>query len=136
MNTSNTDTKTITLLHTKFHMPRVPGDLINRPHLLERLNRGLDRKLTLISSPTGFGKTILMSEFAAGCERPVAWYSIDGEDDDATRFMSYLIACLESINEGWGASIPNWVRFTSWPRCIFTREGPLSKELIGEACWA
>jgi hypothetical protein len=66
----------------------------------------LNRKLTLVSSPAGFGKTTLVSEFAFECERPVAWFSIDAEDDDATRFMTYLIASLESINEGLGSINP------------------------------
>jgi len=69
---------------------------------------GLERNLTLISCPAGFGKTTLLSEFAAKCDRQVAWFSIDADDDDSHRFMSfmsYLIAALDKINEGWGAAL-------------------------------
>jgi len=38
---------------------------------IEQLNAGLDRKLTPISAPAGFVKATLMSEWAAGCKRPV-----------------------------------------------------------------
>ena len=45
----------------------VRPELISRPRLIERLNAGLHRKLTLISAPAGFGKTTLLSEWGAGC---------------------------------------------------------------------
>ena len=41
-----------------------------RPRLIERLNAGLDCKLTLISALASFGKTTLLSEWVAGCKRP------------------------------------------------------------------
>jgi LuxR family maltose regulon positive regulatory protein len=93
------------LVVTKLKVPPVRENRVQRSRLLVRLNAGLDSKLTLISSPAGFGKTTLLSEFAEVCERPVAWFSIDAEDDDAVRFMSYLIASLDSIQAGWGASL-------------------------------
>jgi hypothetical protein len=42
--------------------------LVSRPRLLERLNAGLDRKLTFVSAPAGFGKTTLASEWV-NCQR-------------------------------------------------------------------
>ena len=50
------------LLTTKLYIPPVRPELVSRPRLIERLNAGLDRKLTLISAPAGFGKTTLLSE--------------------------------------------------------------------------
>jgi LuxR family maltose regulon positive regulatory protein len=96
---------TAPIVVTKLKVPPVRGNRVKRHHLIARLKAGIDRKLTLVSSPAGFGKTTLLSEFAEECERPVAWFSIDTEDDDAIRFMSYLIASLESIQAGWGESL-------------------------------
>jgi LuxR family maltose regulon positive regulatory protein len=50
------------LLTTKLYIPPPRPNLVPRPRLIERLNEGLHRKLTLISAPAGFGKTTLQSE--------------------------------------------------------------------------
>ncbi len=49
-----------TLLKTKLYIPQARPALVSRPHLIEQLNEGLHRKLTLISAPPGFGKPIAM----------------------------------------------------------------------------
>ena len=61
--------------------------------------------LTLISAPAGFGKTTLVSEWVAGCERPVAWLSLDEGDNDPTRFLTYLIAALQTIAANIGKGV-------------------------------
>ena len=53
--------------------------------------------MTLISAPAGFGKTTLVSEWVADCERPAAWLSLDEGDNDPARFLAYLIAALQTI---------------------------------------
>ena len=60
------------LLATKLYIPPPRPNVVLRPRLIERLNEGLHRKLTLISAPAGFGKTTLLSAWArcvraAGC---------------------------------------------------------------------
>ena len=85
------------ILATKLYIPRLRPNVVLRPRLLERLNEGLYRKLTLISAPAGFGKTTLVSEWLAGCQRPAAWLSLDEGENDPTRFLSYLVAALQTI---------------------------------------
>ncbi|MEO8395161.1 MAG: helix-turn-helix transcriptional regulator, partial [Chloroflexota bacterium] len=78
--------------------------MVIRPRLTDRLNEGLHRKLTLVSAPAGFGKTILVSQWLADCDRPVAWLSLDEGDNDVTRFLAYLVAALQRIEAKIGAS--------------------------------
>jgi LuxR family maltose regulon positive regulatory protein len=66
--------------------------------LLERLNQGLYRKLTLVSAPAGFGKTTLVSEWLSAQERPVAWLSLDEADNDPVQFLIYLTAALDHMD--------------------------------------
>jgi LuxR family maltose regulon positive regulatory protein len=90
------------LLQTKLYIPPIRPELVSRPRLIERLNEGLDRKLTLISAPAGFGKTTLVSEWLTGRERPAAWLSLDEGDNDPIRFLTYLIAALQTIAANLG----------------------------------
>ncbi len=73
--------------------------------MIERLNEGLRRKLTLVSAPAGFGKTTVVSEWIAGCDRPAAWLSLDEMDSDPTRFLAYLVAALQTIEANIGQGI-------------------------------
>ena len=90
------------LLQTKLYLPpaRPDAQRVSRPRLIARLNAGLHRKLTLISAPAGFGKTTLVSEWAADCGRPVAWGSPDKGDNAPARFWAYLIAALQRMQAG------------------------------------
>ena len=95
------------ILATKLYIPPPRPKVVLRPRLIERLNEGLSsgHKLTLISAPAGFGKTTLVSEWVAGCERPVAWLSLDEGDNDPTRFLTYLVAALQTITANIGEGV-------------------------------
>jgi len=93
------------ILATKLFIPAHRPSVVTRPRLIERLNDGLYRKLTLISAPAGFGKTTLVSEWLAGCGRPAAWLSLDEGDSDPTRFLRYFVAALQTIAAHIGAGL-------------------------------
>ncbi|HEX8228102.1 MAG TPA: LuxR C-terminal-related transcriptional regulator [Chloroflexia bacterium] len=93
------------VLATKLYIPPPRPKVVQRPHLVERLNEGLHRKLTLISAPAGFGKTTLVSEWVSGCGRPVAWLSLDEGDNNPTRFLTYFVVALQSIAPNIGAGV-------------------------------
>jgi LuxR family maltose regulon positive regulatory protein len=95
---------TTPLLATKLFIPPPRPNLVLRPRLIERLDEGRYRKLALISAPAGFGKTTLVSGWLAGGERPAAWLSLDEGDSDPARFLTYLVAALQTLATGIGAS--------------------------------
>jgi LuxR family maltose regulon positive regulatory protein len=92
------------LLSTKFFIPRPRNNLVPRPRLIERLNAGLDRKLTLIVAPAGFGKTTLLSEWIPHSPQRVTWLSLDENDQDPTLFWAYFISSLQALRSDLGAS--------------------------------
>jgi LuxR family maltose regulon positive regulatory protein len=99
----------IPLLKTKLYIPPVRPDLVSRPHLVEGLNSGLHRKLTLLSAPPGFGKSTLLSEWVHCPNRTelcphVAWFSLDEADNDPTRFWTYLVAALQTTHPDIGGA--------------------------------
>ena len=93
------------LLETKLYIPSLRSGLVSRPRLVERLDRGIGRKLTLVSAPAGFGKTTLLAEWLAATlpgERPSAWVSLDTNDNQPAIFWAYVIAALQKIRIGLG----------------------------------
>ncbi len=97
------------LLATKLYIPPLHSKLVRRPHLLERLNAGLDITpgVTLIAAPAGFGKTTLVVEWIEqinGQLPNIAWFSLDEADNDPVRFFTYFVAALQTINAEWGQS--------------------------------
>ena len=93
------------VLATKLYAPLSQPGVVPRPRLTEWLNEGLHRKLTLISAPAGSGKTTLVGEWVAGVERPAAWLSLDEGDNDPTRFLTYLVAALQTVAPDIGESV-------------------------------
>ncbi|HKF38773.1 MAG TPA: hypothetical protein VKB35_17900, partial [Ktedonobacteraceae bacterium] len=93
------------ILATKLYIPPLRPNVVRRPRLLARLNEGLYRTLTLISAPAGFGKTTLLSEWVAGCDRQVAWLSLDDQENDPARFLTYLVAALQTLAPAIGAGV-------------------------------
>src|SRR4051812_11987318 len=85
------------ILVTKLFIPTPRPRVVVRPRLTERLSEGLQQKLTLISASAGFGKTTLVSQWVADCGQPAVWLSLDEEDNDPIRFLTYLIAALQTI---------------------------------------
>ena len=96
------------LLATKLYVPPTRPELVPRPRLIERLNEGLHRKLTLISAPAGFGKTTLVSEWVhkVGAQHAaplqVAWLSLDESDSEITRFLAYFVTALRTVEADIG----------------------------------
>jgi LuxR family maltose regulon positive regulatory protein len=91
------ETSALTLIRTKMQPPRLPADLIHRRRLLDRLQAGLDRKVTLISAQAGAGKTTLLGQWLDECPQPSAWLSLDEHDNDLIVFVSYLVGAIRTV---------------------------------------
>ena len=85
------------LLATKLYVPQPRSGLVARPRLAEHMNEGLERKLTLVSAPAGFGKTTLLSQWARNTDITVLWVSLDPADNDLNRFLTYCVAALQTL---------------------------------------
>ena len=91
-----TDESNITLF-TKLHRPVVYRDHIHRPALIDRLNQRIRRLLTLVVAPAGYGKTMLVSCWLEASSSPSAWVSLDENDNDLRRFLSYFLAAIQTM---------------------------------------
>src|SRR5215218_9340996 len=92
------------LVWTKLVAPAPRPGLVPRAGLQSLLQASLQAKLCLVGAPAGFGKTTLLAHWraVAGGGR-VAWVSLEEGDNDPTRFWSYLVAALRTVEPGVGA---------------------------------
>ena len=89
--------ETTTLIRTKLNRPRVVSDLVERPRLVGVMNKGLERELTLVSAPAGYGKSTLVTQWLETCERSSAWLSLDRSDSDLVVYLNYFIAAVQTL---------------------------------------
>lgn len=94
----------------KLAAPPVAPGVIVRERLLSRLDAGLaaGAPLSVIVAPAGWGKTTLLSAWAASLAdrgHGVAWVALDGRDADPNRFWWTVVAALERVAPGSGAGI-------------------------------
>lgn len=89
----------VTLTATKLAVPTIRPDSLLRPRLLQALDEGKSAVLTLVCTPAGFGKTTLLAHWARRAEGPVAWVSLDPDDNDPGRFWRSAAAALGGVSE-------------------------------------
>ena len=107
LNTSNTSNTLEWCIATKFHPPLVRSDIIKRPHMEEELcSMVTTLPLTLLSAPAGYGKTTLLSAIPSLLPGyPLAWISLEAEDNDPVRFIGLLITALQKLHSDCGTTV-------------------------------
>lgn len=114
----------VPILTTKLYIPQPRPKTVPRSRLTEQLNDGLlaRRKMTIISAPAGFGKTTLVNEWIAACRLAqvdfglpsdaqagarlqFAWLSLDQRDSEPVRFLTYLVAALQTVTTDIGKGV-------------------------------
>jgi LuxR family maltose regulon positive regulatory protein len=79
--------------------PSIPASAIRRDHLVRRLAEAAEGRVVLLIAPPGSGKSVLLAQWAAvGAERPTAWLTIEGADDDAVRYAQRLVDTMRTID--------------------------------------
>ncbi len=111
-----------TLLSTKLFIPPSSKRMVERPALLQKLQDCIAPgcRLALISAPAGFGKTTLVSAWAASASSPdpkitIAWLSLDSGDNDPIIFWTYAIASLQTQQEKIGERALNLMQNSQPP---------------------
>lgn len=115
------------LLATKLFMPPQQPRQVARDALTKRLSVASSRKLILVSAAAGFGKTTLISEWLATQKTPHAWLSLDASDNNLRRFLSYLIAALQTLQADIGSAVLSFVQSSQTPALE-----PLMTDLIND----
>ncbi|MBW1790505.1 MAG: AAA family ATPase, partial [Deltaproteobacteria bacterium] len=91
-----------TIIRTKLHLPPIQKGHLHRRRLLDRLDEHLQRPLTLISAPAGYGKTTLASCWLETSDDLSAWVTLDEGDNDLRLFLSYFLTAIQTIFPNMG----------------------------------
>lgn len=119
------------LAQTKFWLPVLPSDLVERAELRQALQKAVSAKrLTLISAPAGSGKTTLLASLPRLCpEYKLAWLELDDADNDPVQFVIALIGALRPLAPSLGTNILDFLAKTE---DALSQLKPVSGLLINE----
>lgn len=87
------DTETDIIL-TKLSVPALRANRVVRGRLIQKAAALPRRALLVLSAPAGYGKSMLMAEWAARSEGAIAWLSLGPAENDLVRFWNYVTASL------------------------------------------
>lgn len=104
------------LIRTKLRLPHTRPALVPRPRLQEQVLCGLRGPLTLVTAPAGFGKTTLVASCMVACGLPVAWLSLDKNDNQAGRILLYLVTALHEADAAIGNEAAQLMTVQSVPQ--------------------
>jgi LuxR family maltose regulon positive regulatory protein len=88
------------LLVTKLEMPTVNIETLVRTQAMDRMDQVLSYPLTVVTGPTGYGKTTLTATWASETPARVAWLLLDENDNEPVRFSTHLLAALDRVVPG------------------------------------
>ncbi|HQE92446.1 MAG TPA: LuxR C-terminal-related transcriptional regulator [Anaerolineae bacterium] len=104
------------LLKTKLSIPLLPQGFVHRFRLIEQIEQGVRGPLTLVCAPAGFGKTLLLAEWATQhdiqSQRLVVWLTLDRQDNDLDRFFRYLISAFQALQARLGEETLDFIQST------------------------
>ena len=92
------------IIRTKLFRPEVVSDLVPRPRLFKKLDKGSKCSLTLVSAPAGYGKSVLVSSWLKSSDLLHSWLSLDEEMKDLNIFLHYFITAVRKL---FPAACPN-----------------------------
>jgi LuxR family transcriptional regulator, maltose regulon positive regulatory protein len=120
------------LLATRLSVPHPRKPVLHRPRLTARLQQAREEgAVTLLSAPAGYGKTTLLTDWLAESGTRVAWLTLVPEENEPSRFLSSVIAALQTVCPGVGAAVLPWLRSPQavpLPPCL----AALTQELLSQ----
>ena len=124
------------LLQTKLYRPSLTEDYLPRQRLQARLEQVVQKPLTLVSAPAGYGKSTLLSAWIEQSAYCSAWLSLDENDNDAGSFATYLLGAVRTLFPGFGEDIlamlggPNPPQLRSFVQLFCTELDHLDEEIV------
>ena len=126
--TGAADQPDVQLDQRKWQKPELPEGVVHRRELLERLERGRKKPLTLVVAPAGYGKSTLVSDWLTHKDQVHLWWSLDSHDNDLRRFLKSWVAATGELFAGLTRHLPNLIEVANLPP-VLVLAGALITEL-------
>ena len=107
------------VLASKLTSPRLPGWMVARPRLDQRIAEGAGGPVTMVTGPPGAGKTTALASWAAASVTParVAWVTLDDYDNQPGSFWSHVVKALRQVGIPLEETLPASTAHTrEWSR--------------------
>jgi LuxR family maltose regulon positive regulatory protein len=85
------------LFASRLHPPLMRPGVIRRSHLVERLAGSDYHSIVSVVAPGGYGKTMLLSQWAERSSQAFAWVSADEADNDPGVLLTHIAAALDGV---------------------------------------
>lgn len=92
------DEKEANIVQTKLQQPVIPVDFVSRTAVIEQLKLNEFKPFSLVSAPTGYGKSVAVSQWLIHTETPHTWISLNEEHNSLRVFLKYLYAAVTKID--------------------------------------
>lgn len=90
------------VIKSKLMPPQLNRHIIDRPRLVKLLSLEEPPKLTVLTAPAGYGKTVAVRQLVKTIAKPLVWYQLDAGDNDAVLFLQSMIAGIGGHLSGFG----------------------------------
>src|SRR3954452_550026 len=81
-------------LESRVQVPPIRPGTVSRTALVNRLRASTSNSVATLTAPAGYGKTTLLSQWAARDPRSFAWVTVDDRDNDPVVLLSHIAAAL------------------------------------------
>ncbi|WP_411681777.1 tetratricopeptide repeat protein [Clostridium thailandense] len=85
------------VIKAKIAPPVISINMLKRDNLINRVQQLRGKRITTITAPGGYGKTVLASQIVKYSKKPFVWYQIDKEDNDPAIFFYYFIKAFSEF---------------------------------------
>lgn len=106
---------------SKVTAPLLPPTTLYRASLIQKLNETIGSpggktfsyKLVLVCAPAGYGKTLLIADFARRTDIPCCWHFLDSADTDRITFLKTLLLSIRHHFPQFGKTLDSLLTDTA-----------------------
>ncbi len=93
------------ILKTKFFLPQITSDFIERECLNAKFEQLKISPIMLVSASSGYGKSMVISNFLTNQKEDYVWLSLSEKENDFQQFIKYFIKAIQVKRDSFGENI-------------------------------